>query len=70
MRNSAGSSNKGEHVYRTPTQNALALRMTVDQLTLLLPRDSEDVNAQVKHLHAMLDMAIMVDLTLDHGDRR
>jgi hypothetical protein len=44
--------------------------MIIEQLTPLLPKDSEEVNMQVKHLQAMLDVATMVDLTLDHGDRR
>jgi hypothetical protein len=42
----------------------------LDQLTSLLPKDSEEVNAQVKHLHAMLNAAIMTDPTLGQGDRR
>jgi hypothetical protein len=40
-----------------------------EQLTPLLPTDSEEVNVQVKHLQAMLDAAIMVDPTRDRGDR-
>jgi hypothetical protein len=44
--------------------------MIVDQLTPLLPKDSEEVNAQVKRLQAMLDTTTMVDVTLDHRDRR
>jgi hypothetical protein len=60
---------QGEHVYHTSAHNALALRMIIDQLTPLLPTDSEEVNVQVKHLQAMLDAAIMVDPTLDRGDR-
>jgi hypothetical protein len=42
----------------------------LDQLTPLLPKDSEEVNAQVKRLHAMLDVTTMTDLTLDQGDKR
>jgi hypothetical protein len=37
----------------------------VDQLTPLLPKDSEEVNLQVKRLHAMLDATIMTDLALN-----
>jgi hypothetical protein len=32
---------QGEWVYRTPAHNALASRMIIDQLTPLLPKDSE-----------------------------
>jgi hypothetical protein len=35
----------------------------------MLVKDSEEVNAQVKHLQPMLDAATMVDSALDHGDR-
>jgi hypothetical protein len=49
-------------------QNALASRMLIDQLTLHLPKDNEEVNAHVKCLQAMLDAAIMVDPTLDRDD--
>jgi hypothetical protein len=31
-----------------PTHNALASRMLVDQITLDLPKDNEEVNAYVK----------------------
>jgi hypothetical protein len=48
----------------------LASKMIVDQLTSLLPKDSEKVNMQVKCLHVMLDTAIIVDPSLDRGDRR
>jgi hypothetical protein len=53
-----------------PAHNALASRVVIDQLTPLLPNDNEEVNAQIKHLHGMLDAATMTDPTLDHGDRR
>jgi hypothetical protein len=43
--------------------------MIIDQLTPLLPKDSKEVNAQVKCLKAMLDTATMVDSALDLGDR-
>jgi hypothetical protein len=43
--------------------------MIIDQLTPLLPKDSKEVNAQVKRLQAMLDTSTMVDPTLAHGDR-
>jgi hypothetical protein len=42
--------------------------MIVDQLTPLLSKVSEEVNAQVKCLQAMLNAATMVDLALDRGD--
>jgi hypothetical protein len=44
--------------------------MIVDQLTPLLPKDSDEANAQVKRLQAMLDVATLVDPTLDHGEKR
>jgi hypothetical protein len=50
--------------------NALALRMIIDQLAPLLPKNSKEVNAQVKHLQAMLDAAIGEDPTPQRGDRR
>jgi hypothetical protein len=46
---------------------ALALRMLIDQLTPHLPKDNEEVNAQVMHLQAMLDAATMVDPVPDRG---
>jgi hypothetical protein len=58
----------GEQVYRTPTHNALASRMLINQLTPHLPKDNEEVNAPVKRLHAMLDAATVVDLVLDRDD--
>jgi hypothetical protein len=61
---------QGEQVYRTLAHNALASMMIIDQLMPLLPKDGEEINTQVKRLHAILDMATMVDPTLDHGDRR
>jgi hypothetical protein len=33
-----------------------------------LPKDNKEVNAHVKHLQAMLDVATVVDLTLDCDD--
>jgi hypothetical protein len=42
--------------------------MTIDQFTPLLPKDIEEVNAQVKHLKAILDTAIIVDPTLECGN--
>jgi hypothetical protein len=52
--------------------NALASRFIVDQLMPLLPEDSEDINLQVKWLHAMLNgSTTMTDPTLNLGvDRR
>jgi hypothetical protein len=52
---------QGEQVYRMRT--TLASRMIVIQLAPLLPKDSEEVNAQVKHLQAMLDAAIVENPT-------
>jgi hypothetical protein len=59
---------QGEQVYCTLALNALASRMIIDQLTPLLPKDNEEVNAQVKRLQVMLDAAIVVDPILEHGD--
>jgi hypothetical protein len=50
-------------------QNALASRMLIDQLTPHLPKDNKEFNAHVKHLQAMLDVATVVDLTLDCDDK-
>jgi hypothetical protein len=50
-----------EQVYRMPVQIALFSRVIIDQLTPMLPKVSEEVNAQVKSLHAMLDAATMTD---------
>jgi hypothetical protein len=36
---------QGEQVYRTPTHNALSSQVIIYQLTPLLPKDSEEVNA-------------------------
>jgi hypothetical protein len=47
-----------------PAHNALASRVIVNQLTPLLPKDSDEVNAQAKRFHAMLDAATMTDPTL------
>jgi hypothetical protein len=60
---------QGEQVYHTPTNNALASRMLIDQLTPHLSKDNEEVNAQVKRLQDMLDIAIIADLVLDCDDR-
>jgi hypothetical protein len=43
--------------------------MIIDQLTPLLPKDSEDVNALVKRLQMMMDVATMVDPALHRRDR-
>jgi hypothetical protein len=53
---------QGELVYRTLAHNALASRMLIDQITPHLPKDNEEVNAHVKHLQAMLDVATVMDL--------
>jgi flagellar hook-length control protein FliK len=42
--------------------------MIIDQLTPHLPKDNEEVNAQVKRLQAMLDAATVVDPALEGGD--
>jgi hypothetical protein len=57
---------QGEQVYRTQAHIVLASVMIVKQLMPLLPKDDEEINAQVKCLHAMLDMTTMFDPTLDH----
>jgi hypothetical protein len=56
---------QGEQVYCTLTQNALASRMLIDQLTPHLPKDNKEVNAHVKCLQGMLDATTVVDPTLD-----
>jgi hypothetical protein len=50
--------------------NALALRTIVDQLAPFLPKDSEEVNALVNRLQAMLDATTMENPTLERGDGR
>jgi hypothetical protein len=40
--------------------------MLIDQHIPHLPKDDKEVNTHVKHLQAMLDAAIKVDLSLDH----
>jgi hypothetical protein len=35
---------QGEQIYRMLAHNTLASRMIIDQLTPLLPKDSEEVN--------------------------
>jgi hypothetical protein len=42
--------------------------MLIDQLTLNLPKDNEEVNTHVKRLHVMLDATIVVDPILDRDD--
>jgi hypothetical protein len=42
--------------------------MLNDQLMPHLPKDNEEVNAHLKHLQAMLDVATVVDPTLDRDD--
>jgi hypothetical protein len=49
-------------------QNAFTTRMLIDQLIPHLPKDNEEVNAHVKCLQAMLDIATVVDPTLDCDD--
>jgi hypothetical protein len=43
--------------------------MLVDQITPHLPKDNEEVNAHVKRLQAMLDVAIVADPVYDQEDR-
>jgi hypothetical protein len=45
--------------------HALASRAIIDKLTPLLPKDSEEVNLQVRQLEAMLDASMMTDPTLN-----
>jgi hypothetical protein len=61
---------QGEQIYNTPTRNTVSSRVVLDQLTPLLPKDSEVVNAQFKCLHAMLDASTLMDLALDQRDKR
>jgi hypothetical protein len=42
--------------------------MLIDQLTPHLPKDNEEVNAHVKGLHVMLDVATVVDPAHDRDD--
>jgi hypothetical protein len=60
---------QGEQVYHTSAHNALASRMLVDQITPHLPKDNEEVNAHVKRLQAMLDVAMVADPVYDQEDR-
>jgi hypothetical protein len=39
--------------------------MLIDQTTLHLPKDNEEINAHVKRLHTILDTATIVDPALD-----
>jgi hypothetical protein len=61
---------QGEQIYNTPTRNTVSSWVVLDQLTPLLPKDSEVVNAQFKRLHAMLDTSTLMDLALDQRDKR
>jgi hypothetical protein len=51
-----------------PAHNTLASRMLDDQITPHLPKDNEEVNAQVKRLQAMLDAWMVADLVYDQED--
>jgi hypothetical protein len=42
--------------------------MLIDELTPQLPKDNEEVNAHVKRLQEMLDVATMVNPALDRVD--
>jgi hypothetical protein len=42
--------------------------MLINQQTLHLPKDNEEVNTHMKHLQVMLDATTMVDPTLDRDD--
>jgi hypothetical protein len=42
--------------------------MLVDQLTPHLPKDNEEVNAHMKRLQAMWDIATVVDPVLNRED--
>jgi hypothetical protein len=61
---------QGMQVYRTLAHNTLASRVIIDELTPLLPKDSEQVAAQVKRLYSVLDAATMTDPGLCKGDGR
>jgi hypothetical protein len=53
-----------------PAHNALVSRVIVNQLMPLLHKDSEEVKALVKRLHAMLDAATMTDPAFHQGGGR
>jgi hypothetical protein len=61
---------QANQVYRTPTHNALPTRVIVDQFTPLLPKDSKEVNLQVKRRRAILNATTMMDPTLNLGGRK
>jgi hypothetical protein len=61
---------QGEQVFCTSAHNALTSWMIIDKLVPLLPKNNEEVNAQVKRLRAMLDAAIVEDPALVLGDKR
>jgi hypothetical protein len=46
----------------------MASRMLIYQLTPHLPKDNEEVSVHMKRLQAMLDIATVVDPTLDRDD--
>jgi hypothetical protein len=49
---------QGEQVYCTQSHIVLASMMIVKQLMPLLPKDDEEINAQVKCLHASHSIAM------------
>jgi hypothetical protein len=53
-----------------PAHNSFASRVIGNQLTAWLPKDNEEINAQVKSLHAVLDAATIIDPSLHLGDER
>jgi hypothetical protein len=48
----------------------MASCVIVDKLMPLLPKGSEEVDLQVKQLHAKLEVATMTDPTLNQGAKR
>jgi hypothetical protein len=42
--------------------------MLINQLTPYMPKDNKEVNAHVKHIQVMLDVATVVDPVLDRDD--
>jgi hypothetical protein len=57
----------GKQVYHMPAHNTLASQAIINKLMPLLPKDSEEVNLQVRQLHAMVEATTMMDPTLNPG---
>jgi hypothetical protein len=50
------------------SQDTLASRILIDQITPHFPRDNIEVNMNVKHLQAMLDVATIANPVHDQED--